>query len=71
MIKTLTRREEKVVDNMVRIAGSERAFEEAIYELEDRLGRAPDGNELLDYLLDRRIEMLQAQIERMQREQSR
>jgi hypothetical protein len=66
MASTLTRREERVVDDMVRIAGSEQAFERAVTTLQSDLGRAPNADQLLDYLLERRIESLQAKLTEME-----
>ena len=63
MVSVLTRKQERAVDGMVRLAGGEEAFQSAVERLTHDRGRAPEAKELLDYLLDRRIAELKSRIE--------
>lgn len=65
MVSTLTTKERKAVNDLVRIAGGEQRFERALLTLEKRLGAAPTGDQLLNYLLRQKIAEKSQQLQRM------
>jgi hypothetical protein len=65
MASVLSPKEERVVEDMVRIAGGEQALEEALADLREALGRSPDGEELLQYLAQQRAQQLRAKARSM------
>lgn len=62
MISTMTRAEERVIDDLAYIAGGEAALERAIRAFIDVTGRSPTGPELLDHVVDTRIAELRDRI---------
>jgi hypothetical protein len=58
MASLLTSKEHRVIDRLVKIAGGERAFEDAVCTLRNRLHRPPTAKEVLVYLLQREVERL-------------
>lgn len=65
MVSTLTSKEKRAVSDLVQIAGGEQPFERAILTLEKRLGATPSGDQLLDYLLRKRIAEKTQKLKRM------
>jgi hypothetical protein len=63
MPSTLSTRSERVVQNMVRVAGGEREFEAALAELRETVGPMLTAAQVLDHLLRKRIEQLKEQAE--------
>ncbi|HEX6748242.1 MAG TPA: hypothetical protein VF092_13180 [Longimicrobium sp.] len=62
MISLMPRRERRIVDQLVRVAGSEGAFEAAIHETRRRVGRTPQAAEVLLTILRKRERELERQI---------
>jgi hypothetical protein len=63
MPSTLSTKAERVVQDMVRVAGGDREFEEALAELRETLGPSLPAAQVLDHLLKKRIEQLQAEVQ--------
>jgi hypothetical protein len=63
MISTMTRAEEKVIQDLAYIAGGEAALERAILDFRRREGRSPSGKELLDTVARQRLTDLQGGLE--------
>jgi hypothetical protein len=62
MPSTLSARTERVVQDMVRVAGGEQEFEEALAELRRDHGPSLTATQIMDYLLKKRIEELKVQV---------
>ncbi len=62
MISLMPLKERRLVDQLVRVAGGEKAFEQAIYETRRRVGRTPKATEVLLTILRKRERELERQI---------
>lgn len=60
MVSVLTWRQEEALGEMIRLAGSERGFEEALTRAHTRFRRTPTARELLDEVILVRLEALRA-----------
>lgn len=60
MVSILTRRQEELLGRMIRLAGSERNFEEALSRAHRRARKTPTAQELLDEVILVRLESLRA-----------